>query len=805
MEGKYHIPIQISELSGIERNEEPVTVGLPVKKGELFEKDNLCLFNGRKKIPVQTKILSKWPDQSIKWILIDFKFSTDKKKKYNLNIKKGKNQSIRENFNFNIKDLKKILNQIIFIDSENIKSKSVFGNPVFELDGKIRKTIKFEGSFRSNKSKNLKLIAKFDIYSGSKLIRLDLTLRNTNASKHKNGFWDLGSKGSVFFKDLSLELKTKDSCRVFFKEKPRKKFKEINDVMIYQDSSGNKNWKNRNHVNKNNEITTKFRGYKIFSESSEIGSGNQANPVVKVENERLHISASLKDFWQNFPKSIEAGKNNVKIGIFPRQYSDIYELQGGEQKTHTIFIDFEGKDISWVQNPLFVSSTPEYYEKTKAIPYLTSQKNYDKRYKKLIECAIKGRDSFEKKNEKIDEYGWRNFGDVYADHEAVNKKGLISHYNNQYDLIYGSVFQFFRTANQKWFALSQNMAKHARDIDIYHTQEDSCVYNGGMFWHTTHYADAFTSTHRSFSKLSSDEMAKFSYGIGGGPSNEHNYGTGLVYQYFLTGDKSFKETVMNLAGWVIDMDDGSKYIFRFFSKKPTGKASMSSNLYYHGPGRGSGNSVNILIDAYQVSKDKKYLLKAEELIRRCIHPEDEISNLNLDNIEVRWSYLVFLQSIGKYLDLKDDFEEKDFMYHYAKESLLHYARWMLNNEVPYNDVLDRVDLPTETWPAQDIRKSNIFDFASKYCADKKLKEQFIKKSKFLFNRCINDLNDFRTKTLTRPLAIIMNFSNMHDYFIKYKPQIKSSKTDSDFGKPSHFKPQGYYIYKIRDFINKVKY
>ena len=43
------------------------------------------------------------------------------------------------------------------------------------------------------------------------------------------------------------------------------------------------------------------------------------------------------------------------------------------------------------------------------------------------------------RREIIDEYGWRNFGEIYADHEAVYHQGrgpFVSHYNNQYDLIF---------------------------------------------------------------------------------------------------------------------------------------------------------------------------------------------------------------------------------------------------------------------------------------------------------------------------------------------------------------------------------
>src|SRR5436853_4454991 len=47
--------------------------------------------------------------------------------------------------------------------------------------------------------------------------------------------------------------------------------------------------------------------------------------------------------------------------------------------------------------------------------------------------------------EVIDEYGWRNYGDVWADHEEAYYDGprpIISHYNNQYDLLHSFLIQF---------------------------------------------------------------------------------------------------------------------------------------------------------------------------------------------------------------------------------------------------------------------------------------------------------------------------------------------------------------------------
>lgn len=779
------IPLILVETIGIDRIDESVTGGIPVKKGALFNTHNLCIFDNGNPIPVQTKVLSEWPDKSIKWLLLDFNISIKTNEKKKLVLKSG---FLKKESDLDIPlERLKIIERLRLVDSNKQAHIPKIGRKVIETKGPNRTTVRVEGSFMNNP---LIFIARFNFYKNNTL-RLGLTIRNPQPAEHINGFWDLGDKGSVLFEGLSLRII--DKTEKYYKID--KEFNKADNVLIYQDSSGNKNWKSRNHVDRFNKMMNSFKGYKVYSDKKEIDKGEHAQPVVKSKK----FSIAIKDFWQNFPKAIEFDKDHIIIRLFPKYYNGFHEIQGGEQKTHTIYIDFNCNDLDWIKQPLVLMSTPEYYSETKAIPYLVPSS--DIRYKELIDVAIEGENSFEKKNELIDEFGWRNFGDIYADHEAVNEKGLISHYNNQYDIIYGSFLQFFKSGNIKWLKIADALAKHVRDIDIYHTDKDRNVYNGGLFWHTCHYMNAATCTHRSFSKKGIKKMDKFNYGsVGGGPANEHNYASGMMFHYFLTGDRLSKEAALSLANWVINMDDGSRSKLNKLNKKPTGKASQSASIYYHGPGRGSGNSVNVLLDGFEVSKKKKYLLKAEELIKRCIHPSDDISKNDLDNIEYRWYYLIFLQNIGRYIDLKYESNELDYMFYYAKESLIHYAEWMLKNEVPYFDVLDKVEIPTETWPAHDIRKSNVFDFAYKYSGDEKFKE----KSEYFFNRCIDDLNKFETKTLLRPMAVIMNFSAMHDSFKMNDNKIILEDKTFDFGRPMNFKQQGYYVYKIRDLVRKLR-
>jgi hypothetical protein len=381
---------------------------------------------------------------------------------------------------------------------------------------------------------------------------------------------------------------------------------------------------------------------------------------------------------------------------------------------------------------------------------------------------------------------------------------MVSHYNNQYDPVAGFAYQFLRSGDLRWLRHMDELARHVIDIDIYHTTQDKSAYNGGLFWHTYHYAEADTGTHRSYPRSllkmkgmpgldPNSEKAKRSrhvYAAGGGPASEHNYATGLMLHYFLTGSAQSREAALGLARWVIDMDDGTKTVFRWLSRGDTGRASVSRDDSYHGPGRGSGNSLAALIDGHQLTGDAAFLAKAEQLVRRCIHPADDIARRNLLDVENRWFYTMFLQALGKYLDHKAGRGELDFTYAYARESLLHYARWMAEHEVPTLSRPEILEYPNETWAAQDVRKSEVFKFAAKHATGAE-KAKFLERADFFFRDSVARLSAFPTRTLCRPVVLMLSFGWMQAYFQTH-PQESAPPPAAevkDFGRPEAFVPQ----------------
>jgi hypothetical protein len=812
---------------------QPVTVGLPFPQGALTEPDGLALcLDAGKPLPLQSEPLARWADGSVKWLLVDSLLGAAQQGCTRGTLAAAESlPSGCEAPGFEVTDTPAALRvsttgasfslekgqaflcraflgealqesaaaRIVFTDARGRKHSPRVEQVAVETRGPVRTTIRCEGVLGPRNC--LRFVARLCFFAGTGLLRLRLTVHNPRRARHAGGLWDLGDANSVLFRDLSVEVSL-EAARgdMHWMAEPGQPWQteQTGKVEIYQNSSGGENWCSRNHVNCHGQVPCSFRGYRIQAGNRE-HSGLRASPVLLLEAPPVSVAAAIPEFWQQFPKAIEAEGTSLRLRLFPGQL-DLFELQGGEQKTHTIWLHIADAGslgrhaLDWVHHPAVIHASPEWYGGSGLFPAVApAAEGLGDRLEPFLREALEGEKNFFAKREVIDEYGWRHYGEVYGDHEAAFAQGpqpLVSHYNNQYDVVYGTLLQFYRTGDRRWLELCEPLARHVIDIDIYHTNEDKAAYNGGLFWFTDHYKDAATCTHRTFSRANAPPGSR-SYG--GGPGSSHNFTTGLLDYFYRTGDPLAREAVLSLADWVVNMEDGRKNILGLVDDGPTGMATFTAQGSYHGPGRGCGLSVNALLDAWLLTDQRSYLETAEVFLRRCVHPADNVAERELLDVERRWSYTVFLSVLARYLQLKADAGELDFMYAYVRASLLLYAGWMLEHEVPYFNQAEKLEYPTETWAAQEFRKANVLRLAAMH-AQEPLRQRLLDRGGELADRAWSDLLRFESRTTARAFAILLT-EGPRDSFFRTAPLLPDAPPSAayDFGSPQTFIHQKYRV------------
>ena len=402
---------------------------------------------------------------------------------------------------------------------------------------------------------------------------------------------------------------------------------------------------------------------------------------------------------------------------------------------------------------------PERWAAVEALPWLGSAA-IDAAMDAQIAEGLTGPDDFLAKRERIDEYGWRNFGDVHADHETWGREDetpFSSHYNNQYDLLYGFIRAFALSGEPAWHRLARDLADHVLDIDVYDTVEDRPEYNGGLFWHTEHYRPALTCTHRTYAAGNAGNEA----GAGGGPGGEHCYTTGLKLYHWMTGCERARRTVLELARWVGDYYDGSGTLLEELRRSLGSRAGTAvatlrgARVPRHGYPihRGIGNLVVAQLDAFELDGSRAYLERAERVVLGTVGPADDLVERGLERVEESWFYTIFLQALVRYLDLKRAIGEFDAAFFYARDSLMHYADWVLERERPYLDDPEALEFPNHTWAAQDIRRCAILLEAYRYAPEER--PEMLERARFFARYVTSALDEEPTRGYTRIRAILM--------------------------------------------------
>jgi hypothetical protein len=778
---------------------EPLTFGVPAPRGRIVDVTRLAAV-GDRPLPTDATVLERWDDGSARWILcdvhaevgaagltLDIRDDVSRPSVAPLEVHRSGSRITVSGAPLSVtvdaSDPRLVtrLNRgrrpgavfdrsfVHLLDGRDREVPIAFSDLQLEHAGALRVVILATGRAALAEGASLVVEVRLTLLAGWPVVGVDLGLHNPRAARHDGGYWELGDPGSVLVRGLAVACTTpSNATRARLSPAPDRAVEELGlPLSVAQQGSGGPHWNSRTHVNRDGLVAVDGPGGRIRSAAVDREEGRLL-PRLAVEHAGGALAVTSSRFWQVFPKAYDAdATGRILVWSLPPG-NHPHELQAGERCHHAWWLaclDSGDADetVRWCRQPSTVLPEPAAVAAAEHVAALSAiEPGTNDGYDALVGAAMDGPDTFLAKRERVDEYGWRHFGDLYADHENGTEPGrqIVSHYNNQYDAVQGLTLQALRHDDHRWWEQAHDLARHVARIDLYWTSEDRAAYNGGMFWHTAHYTDAGTSTHRCYPRNA---------GLpGGGPSNEQCYSTGLLWHHFLTGDALSRAAVVSLGEWMIAADDGrrARRPLPWLSTAPTGGASATVSPDYHGPGRGAANAVQALLNAARATGDARFVRKSEEILRRVIHPDDDPTAHTLLDAERRWSYTVLLQLLGRCLWARFG---DDALQAYMRASLLRYARWMAEHEYCYLDKPEVLEFPTETWAAQDLRKAEIFDVAAYFAETAAERERFLERAQYFHARSIDTLLQSDTKTRTRPLVLLLHYGYTRPWYARHAP------------------------------------
>ncbi len=718
------VPLTVRETAGVARAQEPVTSGVPIpRSASLVDLARLRLLDANgKPVAAQFTPLARWggapgdATKPVRWLLLDFQASVTANgvAQYRLVDSGGALPglpalSVSESANAIVVNTGAAQFSISKSDGQlsapNLAS-PMYGQAVdtrgatfttagpvtatVAMQGTLRTAIQVQGAYRAATGQALlHYTSRYWFYAGQPTVRLFHTVENNSlcplGEYEQLACFDIGSKGSVTFADLSLVLPTSLRGALNYQvagESAPLSGALTSDLALYQDSSGTEYW-NRYTTLKDwdgKPLDTRprmqsyvtFRGYRVMLGKTTVTAGNQAAGWLSVAGPSAGWTIGVRDFWQNFPKALRAAPNGtLQIALFPDEFGPRdygFTLRAGEHKTHEVLLA-PVTQSSFTAEPLFAQASAAWYVDSgafglTALPNRQDWPDHEQYIESLLITSPAHHldDYFKNLPEALarsDFYGIFDFGDWMIDYEGFEVAPL----NLKYDNDYGMWLQWARTGNSRWFALAEAADRHAADIDILHNHHTPRHWGDGIaFGHSEHDEAGFTNPHRNRNSGSPDTA----FGV-----------PGMLLAFYLTGYDKARDSAVELADAIEYRLRNDEHLCPAFADCNGEGYVLYDGLYDVGA-RPAANSLYIAVAAYRATGDTRYLQVADAVVdwaRPAAQPFMPCPRASGDDRSMRaWTLNLYLRALADYIEVRSEFGLPDA--HNARSSFLAYTNWL---------------------------------------------------------------------------------------------------------------------------------
>ncbi|NRA39013.1 MAG: hypothetical protein HRU15_12790 [Planctomycetes bacterium] len=388
---------------------ELMQVGVPFATGALSDVQQLALQDeSGADIASQSRVLSRWPDGSIRWAITRWNgaLAAGAESKHKIHITDAAQADDKNIANISddaavaidtgclrlqlAHDPAQLIQKVslqrtldgewiswdpsveggqLFAELEDATLTAKFTAPVEVLDnGPLLAEIYYRGVFEDDAGVDrLRFRLRIIAHKDSQQLRVSMTYHNPrHQPREEVGNFRLGLPNAAMIKDAGLRFALRDPEGAGGAEGAENvESKGIPFAMIggeeadfqgpltgvakiHQDSSGNANWFHRSNLTRDYEFPQQFRGFKMTVNDTEAYTGDHAPGWAAVADQRNSIAIGVEKFWQSFPQVLRCEKKDngsvITAALFPAEAKCAQELVGGEQKTHHLVLSFHRID-----------------------------------------------------------------------------------------------------------------------------------------------------------------------------------------------------------------------------------------------------------------------------------------------------------------------------------------------------------------------------------------------------------------------------------------------------------------------------
>lgn len=643
------VTLRVANETDRERSGEPVLSGVPIPRGELGDPSRARLLDAAgSPVPCAISSTGRWPDGSVKWLLLDFQASASPLSAATYTLEYG-NEVVPSGIMPGVSVERQGSKTVVDTGAARFEFDPESGKPLVAFTRRAEIfPVSLEGSLLAADGREWTLGAARDVkveVEEASPLRVVVRMRGVFGGDDGPGPIDFDHRVHLFTgraealieygfvptaQEATIPLRL---IRVRLRQpvQGQARFMPAGESVVSSQAD------DRPRLVQTGESAYGCEGSFPFTlqtaGGAELASGQKASGILRAGN--LLVCAPY--FWEQFPKALGCDLSGVDIDLWPDAPGVApFVAHAGSAKSHRIGVSLlpEASQERWMQ-PLFAACEPDWYCASGAFEGMVPRREgVYAEYEAIVDGA------YESMMAQRAGYGMEDWGDSWQEGYVVGAKTWS---NQEWDLVNNWAIPFVRTGDRRFLDYAHEAARHFADVDcIHHHTDPSWVGGSWMHAHTSlvgHQLEPPNFAHAGWCE-------------------------GMLNVYHLTGDRRGLEASVGIADWIA----------RHAGQRESLPASGPPyNLHIQRP---AGWPLTTLCLLYRETGKPEYLQSARRIVdyaRRCQDPERGAWDAQVGHEVPYRGGCVFAYTLLRGLRLFADITGEER----AEQDYVNAARWIL--------------------------------------------------------------------------------------------------------------------------------